>query len=254
MRALTWQGKRDVRVETVPDPTHPGADRRDHRGHLDRDLRLRPAPLRGARPVPHPGRRPRPRDRWASSRRSGPEVAHLKRRRPGRRPVQHLLRLLLDVQPRACYAQCETTQVREQRQGRRAVRLHLAVRRGARRPGRVPPGAAGPLRPDQGARRAPDQRFLYLSDILPTAWQAVEYADVPRGGTLAVLGLGPGRPALRADRPPPRRRPRDRRRPRCPSGSPWRARTASRRSTCPRSTTSPQALIELTGGPRRRTA
>jgi threonine dehydrogenase-like Zn-dependent dehydrogenase len=33
--------------------------------------------------------------------------------------------------------------------------------------------------------------MLYLSDILPTAWQGVAYADVPQGGTLAVLGLGP---------------------------------------------------------------
>ena len=37
----------------------------------------------------------------------------------------------------------------------------------------------------------PDDRFLYLSDILPTAWQGVEYADVPKGGSLVVLGLGP---------------------------------------------------------------
>jgi threonine dehydrogenase-like Zn-dependent dehydrogenase len=27
--------------------------------------------------------------------------------------------------------------------------------------------------------------------VLPTAWQAVEYAAVPKGGTLVVLGLGP---------------------------------------------------------------
>ena len=27
--------------------------------------------------------------------------------------------------------------------------------------------------------------------MLPTAWQAVAYADVPDGGTLLVLGLGP---------------------------------------------------------------
>ena len=36
-----------------------------------------------------------------------------------------------------------------------------------------------------------DDRFAYLSDILPTAWQGVEYANVPDGGTLVVLGLGP---------------------------------------------------------------
>jgi threonine dehydrogenase-like Zn-dependent dehydrogenase len=37
----------------------------------------------------------------------------------------------------------------------------------------------------------PDERFVYLSDVLPTAWQAVEYAAIPDGGSVAVLGLGP---------------------------------------------------------------
>ena len=37
----------------------------------------------------------------------------------------------------------------------------------------------------------PDDRFLFLSDVLPTAWQAVEYADVEDGGTLLVIGAGP---------------------------------------------------------------
>ncbi len=36
-----------------------------------------------------------------------------------------------------------------------------------------------------------DERYLYLSDVLPTAWQAVQYAAPPQGGSLAVLGLGP---------------------------------------------------------------
>jgi threonine dehydrogenase-like Zn-dependent dehydrogenase len=36
-----------------------------------------------------------------------------------------------------------------------------------------------------------DDRFLFLSDVLPTAWQGVAYADIPPGGTVAVLGLGP---------------------------------------------------------------
>jgi threonine dehydrogenase-like Zn-dependent dehydrogenase len=36
-----------------------------------------------------------------------------------------------------------------------------------------------------------DERFVYLSDVLPTAWQAVEYAAMPREGTVAVFGLGP---------------------------------------------------------------
>jgi threonine dehydrogenase-like Zn-dependent dehydrogenase len=36
-----------------------------------------------------------------------------------------------------------------------------------------------------------DDRFLFLSDVLPTAWQAVQYAQIPEKGGVAVLGLGP---------------------------------------------------------------
>src|SRR5207302_3890169 len=62
---------------------------------------------------------------------------------------------------------------------------------GARRAGGVPSGTPGELRADQGPRGPPDDRFVYLSDVLPTAWQAVEYAAIPEGGSVAVLGLGP---------------------------------------------------------------
>lgn len=58
---------------------------------------------------------------------------------------------------RGLFAQCETTQVRSEG---------------------IPDGP-------------PDDQFLFLSDVLPTAWQAVKYADVEPGGTLAVFGLGP---------------------------------------------------------------
>jgi threonine dehydrogenase-like Zn-dependent dehydrogenase len=53
---------------------------------------------------------------------------------------------------------------------------------------RVPQAHFGPVKVPEGP---PDERFLYLSDVLPTAWQAVVYADVPEGGTLGVWGLGP---------------------------------------------------------------
>ena len=53
---------------------------------------------------------------------------------------------------------------------------------------RVPHAEAGLIPVPEGP---PDHRFLFLSDVLPTAWQAVEYADPPRDGTLAVWGLGP---------------------------------------------------------------
>jgi len=53
---------------------------------------------------------------------------------------------------------------------------------------RVPQAQFGPIKVPEGVT---DEQVLYLSDVLPTAWQAVEYADVPAGGTVAVLGLGP---------------------------------------------------------------
>jgi threonine dehydrogenase-like Zn-dependent dehydrogenase len=53
---------------------------------------------------------------------------------------------------------------------------------------RVPYADYGPIKVPEGP---PDDRFVYLSDVLPTAWQAVEYAAIPDGGSLVVLGLGP---------------------------------------------------------------
>lgn len=53
---------------------------------------------------------------------------------------------------------------------------------------RVPFGDTLPVKVPEGP---PDERFVYLSDVLPTAWQAVQYANVPPGGSVTVLGLGP---------------------------------------------------------------
>lgn len=53
---------------------------------------------------------------------------------------------------------------------------------------RVPHADTGQVPVPEGP---PDERFLFLSDVLPTAWQAVRYVDVRPGGTLAVWGLGP---------------------------------------------------------------
>jgi threonine dehydrogenase-like Zn-dependent dehydrogenase len=52
----------------------------------------------------------------------------------------------------------------------------------------VPQAQFGPIKVPEGP---PDERFVYLSDVLPTAWQAVEYAAIPKGGSVAVFGLGP---------------------------------------------------------------
>ncbi|MFP3467661.1 glutathione-dependent formaldehyde dehydrogenase, partial [Leifsonia sp. SIMBA_070] len=64
--------------------------------------------------------------------------------------------------------------------------------------GQVPGGQAEYLRMPLAdhnhirvGRDLPDERYLYLSDVLPTAWQGVDYAHVPDGGVLAIMGLGP---------------------------------------------------------------
>src|SRR5690349_1348999 len=92
---------------------------------------------------------------------------------------------------RGFYAQCETTQVRDQGKGATLfgyTSLYGAVPGGQAEYLRVPQAQFGPIPvPDE----LPDTRFLYLSDILPTAWQGVRYADAKPGDTIAVVGLGP---------------------------------------------------------------
>jgi threonine dehydrogenase-like Zn-dependent dehydrogenase len=89
------------------------------------------------------------------------------------------------------YSQCETTQVRDQGKGAALLgytKLYGQVPGGQAEYLRVPQAHFGPIKVPEGP---PDERFVYMSDVLPTAWQAVEYAAVPDGGTVAVFGLGP---------------------------------------------------------------
>jgi threonine dehydrogenase-like Zn-dependent dehydrogenase len=99
------------------------------------------------------------------------------------------------------YAQCETTQVREHGKGAALfgyTKLYGHVPGAQASLLRVPQAQFGPVKVSEGP---PDERFLFLSDVLPTAWQAVAYADVRPGGSLAVLGLGPiGQMACRVAR------------------------------------------------------
>lgn len=92
---------------------------------------------------------------------------------------------------RGLTTQCETTQVRDHQSGAMLYGYTQLY-------GSVPGGQAEYLRvplADFNAIKVghdlPDERYLFLSDILPTAWQGVAYADVPEGGTLGVIGLGP---------------------------------------------------------------
>jgi threonine dehydrogenase-like Zn-dependent dehydrogenase len=90
------------------------------------------------------------------------------------------------------YSQCETTQNREAKKGASLfgyTHLYGGVPGGQAEFLRVPCAQFGPIKvPDDGR---PDERYLFMSDVLPTAWQAVVYADTEPGGTLAIFGLGP---------------------------------------------------------------
>ncbi|MGE3961720.1 MAG: zinc-dependent alcohol dehydrogenase [Dehalococcoidia bacterium] len=92
---------------------------------------------------------------------------------------------------RQLFAQCETTQQHEHGTGAALfgyTRLYGSVPGGQAEYLRVPQAQFGPIPVPAGP---PDDRFLFLSDVLPTAWQAVDYASIPPGGSVAVLGLGP---------------------------------------------------------------
>lgn len=92
---------------------------------------------------------------------------------------------------RGLQSQCETTQNHQYGTGASLFGYTKLY-------GQVPGGQAELLRVPRADYNTipvgddlPDERYLFLSDILPTAWQGVEYADVPDGGTVVVLGLGP---------------------------------------------------------------
>src|SRR6187402_1345737 len=88
---------------------------------------------------------------------------------------------------RGLFAQCETTQNVAQGKGASLfgyTSLYGSVPGGQAERVRVPHADFGPILLTSDL---PDERFLYLSDILPTAWQAVDYADVGGNDTLAVL-------------------------------------------------------------------
>src|SRR3954466_15785056 len=189
MRAVTWHGNHDVRVDTVDDPTieQPTAAliRVTSSGLCGSDLHLyevlgpflEEGDILGHEPM-------------GVVEEVGPEVTGV---RPGDRVV-----IPFNVSCGTCFmcgqglqSQCETTQVHAQGTGASLfgyTKLYGQVPGGQAELLRVPFGNTLPIKVPEGP---PDDRFLFLSDVLPTAWQGVEYADVPDGGTLLVLGLGP---------------------------------------------------------------
>ncbi|MFB2572053.1 zinc-dependent alcohol dehydrogenase [Micrococcus sp. IITD107] len=189
MKALTWQGKRNVSVEQVPDPRiqepTDAIIRITSTAICGSDLHLYEVlgPFMDAGDVI--GHEP-----MGIVEEVGSEVTHIK---PGDRVV-----IPFNISCGHCWmcqrglqSQCETTQVREQGSGAALLgysRLYGSVPGGQAEYLRVPHADYGPIKiPHTG----PDEQWLYLSDILPTAWQGVKFAEVPEGGSLAVMGLGP---------------------------------------------------------------
>ncbi|NJQ07087.1 zinc-dependent alcohol dehydrogenase [Streptomyces lonarensis] len=189
MKAAVWHGKRDVRVEDVPDPRieepTDAVIRVTSSGLCGSDLHLYEVlgPFMNEGDIL--GHEP---------------MGIVEEVGSGVRDLSVGDRVVVPFQiacghcfmcDRGLPTQCETTQVREQGAGAALfgyTSLYGAVPGAQAEYLRVPQAQYGPIRIGSDA---PDDRFLYLSDVLPTAWQAFEYAEVPEGGTLAVIGLGP---------------------------------------------------------------
>jgi threonine dehydrogenase-like Zn-dependent dehydrogenase len=189
MRAVVWNGKRDVRVERVPDPTieepTDAVIRVTSSGLCGSDLHLYEVLAPFLEPGDVLGHEP-----MGVVEAVGADVHHIA---PGDRVVIPFNIACGDcfMCMRGLQTQCEVTQVREYGMGARLfgyTRLYGQVAGGQAEYLRVPHADYGPIPVPHGPA---DDRFVYLSDVLPTSWQAVEYAAVPPGGTLAVLGLGP---------------------------------------------------------------
>jgi threonine dehydrogenase-like Zn-dependent dehydrogenase len=199
VKAVVWHGKEDLRVEQVDDPRierpTDAVIRVTSTAICGSDLHLYgplwPAMRRGDI-LGH--------EAMGIVEETGPEVTHIA---PGDRVV-----VPFNIACGRCpscefglYSQCERT--RDDGALARASSLlgrgkgaslfgytHLygAVPGGQAEYLRVPQAHFGPIKVPAGL---PDDRFLFLSDVLPTAWQAVAYAAIPAGGTVAVWGLGP---------------------------------------------------------------
>jgi threonine dehydrogenase-like Zn-dependent dehydrogenase len=198
MKAVVWHGKEDVRVDNVPDPIiqepTDALVRITSTAICGSDLHLysklgpvmREGDILGHEPI-------------GIVEEVGREVEHIK---PDDRVV-----IPFNISCGHCYfcdqqlySQCENTRDPGKLpqtasllgRGKGAslfgyTHLYGAIPGGQAEYLRVPQAHFGPIKVPKGP---PDERFLYLSDVLPTSWQAVVYADVPEAGTLGVWGLG----------------------------------------------------------------
>jgi threonine dehydrogenase-like Zn-dependent dehydrogenase len=189
MRAAVWHGRNDVRVENVPDPAiEESTDaiiRVTSSGLCGSDLHLYTVLAPFMTPGDILGHEP-----MGIVEAVGRDITDLK---VGDRVV-----VPFNIACGHCFmcdsglqSQCETTQVREYNCGAALfgyTKLYGQVPGAQAELLRVPHADYGPIKVPDGT---PDDRYLFLSDVLPTAWQAVQYASVPKDGSLVILGLGP---------------------------------------------------------------
>ena len=189
MKALTWHGKRDVRVDEVPDPTI--------QEPTDAVIRVTTTAICGSDLHLYEVLTPFMEE--------GDVLGHepmgiVEEVGSGATNLSVGDRVVIPFQiscghcfmcERGLQTQCETTQVREEGMGAALfgyTKLYGNVDGGQAEYLRVPQAQYTHIKVPEGP---PDERFVYLSDVLPTSWQAVAYADIPEGGSVTVLGLGP---------------------------------------------------------------
>lgn len=198
MQALTYHGSKDVRVEQVADPQLQAEDdlllRVTATAICGSDLHL----YRGKMPAMHHG------DILGHEfmgvvEEVGPAV---KRVKPGDRVVIPFVIACGECYfcSKALYAACETTNsgkganLKEHGRLRPPAALfgysHLygGVAGGQAEYVRVPKANVGPL---VVPGSLDDERVLFLSDILPTGYQAALNAGLTRGSSVAIFGAGP---------------------------------------------------------------
>jgi threonine dehydrogenase-like Zn-dependent dehydrogenase len=197
MKALTYHGTKDVRVETVDDPTIVAPD--------DIILRITATAICGSDLHIYRGKIPRVEsgdilghEFMGVVEAAGSDVTAVS---VGDRVVIPFVIACGDCFfcERELYAACETTNsgrgaIVNKKNTRPAAALfgysHLygGVPGGQAEFVRVPYANVGPFRIPTGLA---DEQVLFLSDILPTAYQAVQNAQVEKGSSVAVFGAGP---------------------------------------------------------------
>ena len=197
MRALTYQGSKDVRVETVPDPILEAAD--------DIILRVTATAICGSDLHLYRGKVPTMKDGDILGHEfmgivedAGSDVKNVKK---GDRVVIPFV-----IACGSCFfcnikqfSACETTN-----SGPGGTLNNKKIRPGAALfgfshmyggiPGgqaelvRVPKANIGPFKVPDSLH---DEQVLFLSDILPTGYQAVLNAGITKGSSVAIFGAGP---------------------------------------------------------------